>query len=757
VNRSSSLALASGCFLVALSLAGCQRSRPTLVSAELIDESPDGEARQDETIRLTLDAPLPEGVAVDRIRVLTSPPADWTAQVERTPDPRVLAARIATGTPRFELRGIHGRDPQSTGIGIDWGQGVQWADLQPRAALPALVRAIWEDVSPRGPNLVVDQGDRLRLIFDLPVRLAAGEQSTARARTPQDFVLPRPGDRFDDGAEYASLAAGDDPHVIFLVLGSNPSLTPGAAPRDPRKAADRARALAPSTLALRGTRLIPMPRIADARGGPGAMSTAAIDIELPPGFPAPRVRTGAVLPAPGARIRHTVTPIAESRALIVGGASQSQQLPLDQVLVFDPGLAEGREARAFQPAEGKLPHPADHHTATLLAGPDGLLHTLDDVVLVAGGFDGERSLTDLTLIEQRADGTVAVVPLDHRLRVRRAEHAAVAVGPNRILIDGGRRTAQKGATGLVECAELLTISFTGQKPAVSEHLLLRTLARARHTLTLLAPSAEGEAFVLAHGGLGRDYGAGKRADIARRGLPTLPVGEAIDKVTDDAIFPSESASVLSCPFLIRVSGPLRVLPLDCDFQLAHARWGHAAVGLEPQLPNGQLPRPELVVIAGGSIHHPVQGIDGPWRLWELSLNEKYPPRGHEAASVLLFHFDPTAPERSRLEVLPPPAPDPTQALERLGAAVVSVPGLGVLLAGGEVRDGSSQHDTIELFLDGALRPHEMPVRLSGPRSRHQGYLVHRLETTSVFLIGGTSPAGQAVPGAVEEIPLLPIR
>jgi hypothetical protein len=104
-------------------------------------------------------------------------------------------------------------------------------------------------------------------------------------------------------------------------------------------------------------------------------------------------------------------------------------------------------------------------------------------------------------------------------------------------------------------------------------------------------------------------------------------------------------------------------------------------------------------------------------------------------------------------VLSHPSADPGRTPERIFFAAVPVPDRGVVIAGGELRDGTRLGDS-EIFLGEEQRLCELAVRLTCGRSRHQGYVVTRGGKSSLFLIGGiSSAADRAGFSAVEEVPL----
>lgn len=729
-------------------LAGCARtSSPRVLFAEFLDDvAEDGRAAPDETIRLVLDGPLPRGLRPEAIRVRAIPPADWSARVEPTPDPRILAVRILTGTPDFRFRGLHGQDPSATGLEIDFGDGApQAVDLRLTDSLPVLERVLWHDRGePRG-NRVVDQGDFLRLVFDRPVRLEIPPGGTARVRCPQDAILRQRGiDRLDDGDVPAHFSPGGEGREteVLIVLGSNPFLSPGGG----------------SGLALNGTRLFPHPRIVDRRGGRGAISLEEVDIECEPEMPLPRALDGLRFPDPGGRIFHSLVPVAGGRAVIAGGAAAATRDALDQILIFDPFLwHEGRRS-AFVRLPARLPRPSYHHTATLLPGADRVFHTADDLIIVAGGTDGSRVSGDLTAIRLREDGGLDVERLPETLAIPRAEHAAVALPGNRVLLDGGRSSGTEGPSGLVGCAEVIAIDPSARPARISSRYAFRSIARMRHTLTLLAPTTRGESLVLAYGGYG---------DPRRDGFARAILGEEVaEPPPPDVFFSTDDGAVLASPALIDPAAPRRSpWKLPCSFDPAFLRWGHAAVPLRSAPP--ATPRAEetlgceAVLIAGGTARHVLHGFDGGPFLWEMPL-ETYlrRPKPSDAAGAVLFRLQRDDPTASAFVALPYPEPEESLAADRVFASALEVPDRAVWVLGGESPRGDGASEALatgQAFSRDAEKLSPLAVRLAGKRTRHQAYLVDMAGVRSIFLVGGI-PGGSGLPDdypAVEEIPLAP--
>jgi hypothetical protein len=728
-----------------------------VVSAVFLDEaSPDGVFSPDESVLLRLDRPLPSEVSPESIRVRLDPPAECGTSVEATEDPQVLRVRILWGTPELSLAGVHGSDRGATGLIVELGVGGrQSVDLQAVDSLPVLQRVIWEDSGDPHGNLVVDGGDRLRLLFDRPVALDVTGEEDRRVRSPQDVILSKANDRLDDGKTPALWEAGETESEIGIVLGSRPVLTV-AGTLEREATIERFEAAAPSGLALNGTRVLPCSRIRDARGGRGAISLQETDIEYSSNVPAPRARLEAEFPPPGNRIYHTLSPTLGGQALVVGGATaDGVRRPLDQVLLLNPFSGPVSDRVTLELVSSRLPEPTYHHTATTLPGSDGWVGTSDDLLVIAGGTDGRRALGALSVVRIGASGAFEVVALPAELRVPRWEHAAVALPGNRLLIDGGRTQGRDFQTGLVGCGEVLTFDVEADPPAILAHSAFRSVPRMRHSMTLVAAPEDGPTHVLVYGGYGRPR---------RRPVPPLPLGLRIDGVpASDVFFPTDEGAVLSWPVLLDPNAPDRsVWEIPCDFSFPLLRWGHVAVAVPSLDPDPgtsrKLTGTGVVLLAGGTIGHYVRGLDRDANLWEMPL-ELLPdlPQGHESANALLFRYNPDTPELSTLEVLQHPYPDPARAAERIELAAVRVPEWGVLLTGGELPRSFGDvvpFATAEVLLEDPERLAEVSVRLVTARTRHQVHYVGVGGMRSVLLVGGMPSSDDATRfSAVEEIPL----
>ncbi len=645
---------------------------------------------------------------------------------------------------------------------------------------PVLERVLWED---RPPNLTVDAGDVLRLVFDRPVTLRRTRTSSVpEVRVPEDLRLVSQTDRLDDGLVPSRFEPGEAPEEILVVLGTRPRLTIDGSLQSPK---GRLALRPPSALAINGTRIFPALRIVATRGGWGAISVRAVDIE----FAEEKRRWRPVegeFPWPGHRTDHTVTPLPHGRALIVGGRAIDTDIATAQVLIFDPAALDRGEdlepeeeinvRNPFQLAADRLPQPASEHTATLLAGPDTIVGTDDDLVVVIGGRDEDQVLGTITVfaIGEYGDPYIPKPPdtpgpalpaLELELHVPRWEHTSVAVGPLRVLVDGGRT---RGPSGLVGCAELLTFKVhEGGGVTLAVRTTFRSIPRIQHTLSPLPsiPTDKRERYVLAYGGYGQ-YRL-QSAFLAHR---DRTLGQILSEVFDadlpsdddlpsDVYFTDDDfGTVLVSPVLFDLDDPERSVVLKYNFSFPLLRRGHVAV------PIGGKEMETTILIAGGTSTHLEQVSRNKQRGWEidgelirrLSQNLPITPEGYEAGNAVLFHFDHVEPRRSRFSIVAHPAPD-SQMIERLHQAHAVVPGMGVLLLGGEQpeADGQKGLRICDIFLEELRVWLPMAPFLTQPRSGHEAYVVGKDGIPTVFIIGGKphSAAGDLTFPAVEELRL----
>jgi hypothetical protein len=740
---------------------------------------------QDETIVIFLDRALPDELDAANIRIESSDLGSADLEKTLSEDRRRLIVKIRTGRPDFRFAGVHGEDKNASGLSIDLGDGVrQSIDLQIRQRAPNLVGATWIDSSPDGSpgggNGVVNRGDRLRLRFDDRVTLAAGANASP-VEVPGQMLLSREGvDRLDDGTEvstWSTTTTGRDDEVE-IVLGSHPVLRVEGEYKTSLAGIDRDRPDMPSGLTVNGTDMRPMTAVIGAAGHRGVASTGEVDVAIPrqleqrlASFSAKRKR---LLPELGSRSLHSVTPFLGKYAIVAGGLDpdSDQRRVLRDVLLLST-RADGDGAIDIGSLESlpDLPSPAFEHSATLLPGPDRELGTRDDMVLIAGGIDDlGRTLGDLSVVYLSATGRgVSLLKLPSKLRTPRAEHATIAVRHDRVLIDGGRSSGRRSReSGLVPTAELLTIRREGDRIFVDEHLTFASLARKRHTLTLLEGPREDDPWVLAYGGFGRNLSREPSRNAKTR-RTTLRFGQSVDVNAAVDLFPESDATVLYCPTLIRLAQPTdSIEKLEHELDPTFLRHGHRAQGLAAE-PTKRLARAREVLVHGGTLAHPTRGTEGPYfDLWEISVTQYLQDLDHQrptedaALDGVRFLFNRENPGASRLEIVPHPTLRPELLVPKEGFSMTEVPGLGIVFAGGEAASRRSENappellSTVEIYfttgdLAGELR--ELAWSLQTPRSRHDAYLVMREGRRFLLLVGGhTTIVGD--PGTdVEVFPL----
>jgi hypothetical protein len=781
LRSACSIAIAAAC----ISPAGCDRDpAPRVISAEILDhKGASGQFRAGETIRITFDRPLPARLRPDDLKLSSGPPRRPLLVRALPPPPRPEASRPPGGLPRqpallqeippaspatidFEIlstpaeplqpAGIFERPDAAggpTGIGVDLGRGTpeQWVDLQERRAFPVLLQAIWEDRPPEGTtqgNLVVDQGDWIRLIFDREVKVFSdgpGRKESGKpvlAQVPADLLLASPDDQLDDGAVKSVFLEGPGPREARVVLGSSPRLVIAG-----RQRADgdlgRSGQLRPSAIAVNGTPIQPSARIADRRGWPGAISRGPVDIEFPPGFYFFEKRSEEVFPPPGHRTLHTVTAIAGGRAVIAGGRTwpaaaggrTSEGKALAEVLLYNPDAP-----RPIQ-GLGELSEPRYLHTANLLPGEDGIPGTLDDLVVIAGGTDGNQSLSSIAAVklDPAAPDHISIEALEGKLRWPRMYHTATAFGRGWLFIDGGRYSSLSGEGGIIPGAELLLIDSKGAKAILKKRWDFPGPPRMRHSATYLGRGADGAHYILEYGGFGLPPDRGDGAPPVPSGAPRAPV------VLDQGM-------VLAAPELVRVApgggspdDAPRVtrLPLDYEFRFEMLRYDHraAAIGFDPYLVKDQ--RPREVLIAGGSLQPPNYDADRPGR----NLYEPPPPRRPEdvatwargpsppfaeSAAAILFEFNPADPERSQFRVIESPTGD-----RRVHFALAPLAYPGVLILGGENPQRPEEaYLTAEIYLPREKRLAPLAVPLSSARTRFGALVIDGPEGATVHVLGG---------------------
>ncbi len=718
-------------FLLVLSAVACGRRDSTRVLvAELIEEkNPNGAATAGETIRLTLDGPLPEGFLPEHVRVWSRPPqARLLVRVQPHLGPRstVLDLELLSTPESLKTDGIFSANIDgpagASGIGIDLGpaaSGEQWVDLQEVRRHPALVRAVWEDRPPpgdRGGNLAVDSGDAIRLRFDQPIQIAASRIAgePAIVRSPADFLLPHPEDQIDDGAAPSRLEPGSDSYEIRLALGSNPRLVIAGRHR-------RGNGLRSSAIAVNGTPVKPMDKILDRRGLAGAISRGPIDIEFPPDYFFFEKQVDVDFPAPGHRAQFTVSALAGGRAVVAGGTTAAGKATA-QVLLFDP------QSPQVWTLLGEMPEPRSLHTATILPGEDGQIGTFDDLVAIAGGWDGERALGSLIVIAAvpESPDRLFIETIPAALQVPRIYHSAVFVPPDRLLLEGGyAMPSGGGAGGIISTSELIAVEARGRKASARPLRQFSARPRMHHASVHLGRDKDGAHCVFTHGGVGSPEAAAPAPGF----------------------FPNDEAVVLGAPVVTRLlPGREDQSPIDFEWRYDMLRYSHRALaaGFDPLNASGEAGREVLLV--GGALHAPNFDPNRPWRfLYEAPrrpeeadrVNEK--PLLTENASGLLFEFLPGDWKRSSLRLLPSPSGE-----RRVHATVVALDRPGILILGGENPQNAAEvHNTGEIYLYREKRLAPLAIPLSASRTRAGAATVSLGQGEAVYLIGGMFPAGGA--------------
>ena len=767
------------CGLVAL-VTGCSEDgSDAILLVEFLDEVvSDGKPQLGETIRIELSNPVPDGIEPQQIVVDTVPESTrWTPRVSFLDETRRrLSVTIVQGQPRLRTQGVHGEDILATGISVTIAERPPLlADIQLRRPTPTLKRAIWEDTAPPGGNGVVDEGDRLRLVFSHPVKLksaADGEdpESAPRVLVPEQVLLSKERiDQLDDGTTASTWSPSHtaEEREIDILLGSHPILNISGELATSPTEIDRLGPDAPSGVAVAGTRILPLDTIESRYGGPGVASEHEVDIESPTRAPEDalsryREPGGEFFPGRVRRSFHTLTPIGTRLALVTGGVTPEGRA-LTDVLQFHP-LRANSDLPTFQAIGDGLAMGTYHHTATRLPGEDRQLGTGDDIVLLAGGQDSQaRTLDTLVAIFRSGDlqKSLRIVQLEARLQISRAEHAAIATGSMSVLVDGGWSSRSPSGRDLVSAAELITLERRGDRVELVEQQLVRSVGRLHHTLTLLTSESETSTrpWVLAYGGFGRN-------PYRDQPTPRPGFGAAVERSDPENFFPRSRASVLRWPVLIDVEHPVEsIVWLDQELTAAHLRLQHVAVlpqASSKVLASG-LTAGHEVLIFGGSLHHPVFGMDqGTWLNWEMSRSEIAQNGGRRptpdlAVNGIRLDWNAADPAASAVEWVVHPARSPGRVPTRHHATVTHVPDLGFLLAGGEFPgvDGDPiALRSIEAYLEPEARLAQYAWTLHHARTRHRSMLVEQEGRRAIFLVGGVVEGDTP---DVEEFPLPSLR
>ncbi len=753
--------------VLSLALQGCRdRTDAVLLRAEVADDNHNGIVDAGELLELSFDTALSHEISADELLIAASSGETLPCELQRREGQRLVFTISETRQP-LRISGVFDPEHRSgdaaaaVSVLLTADDPPHWVDLDFSRSHPVLQRAVWKDAPPF--DLVVNRGDIVELVFDRPVELRARDgAATVRRpvlRRPDEITFAGDLDRLDDGRVRTVLQqSGTDPMTVQAVLGSSPFFAVGETLMDaPDSGGDRQ----PSALVLGGSVVFPLTTIVNPRGGWGAVSSGPISIEADASLPRPRSLPGLRFPSPGDRRGHTVTPLSETRALVIGGEALATKSPLNQILLFDP-RGPGR-LRDLESDGVALPTGSIKHTATLLPGNDGIARSEDDLIVVIGGTNASQEALDTVLALQLEGRSVALAKFrggaPPRLRVPRAEHAAVAVGPYSILIDGGNASGSR-RSGLVGCAELIRFAPSKDRTlTVVEHSLVRSLPRIGHTLTLLPITPAGETFVLAYGG----YGAPPQRDLSGR-LPGNqdarlgePVGSpaAADFFVDYAV----RGAVLVSPVLFNIGDPTQSIRIELSpstYHFAMPRSGHGAMLLE-----GHDNQPSRVVIAGGTSYHLSQGYGGGLSSWETPVDVLTERRGrsspipepHDAGDAVVFHFAPEEPAASTFEILPNPSSDAAQVMPRTSPATVHVPGLGVLFLGGYSPPEGMPLAEAAVFVErvGTDPWTKLAVGLLCGRSGHAAYAASRGGVPAIYVLGGETLGSECA--SVEYVPL----
>ena len=228
----------------------------------------------------------------------------------------------------------------------------------------------------------------------------------------------------------------------------------------------------------------------------------------------PYVRVRIIESARDARSHHTATPLPDGKILIVGGHDGNDFLATAEI--FDPEEGTFVEAGSMRVARA-------YHSATRIHGLDGQKNTADDLVIIAGGFNGE--VLDSVEVYYPKENRFYHMPTDLAQPLYR--HGAVQVtGPydesrnlirylppgNQILLVGGATAVPGGDIAATNSTLLYSFDPEHMNSSICRIASSPVFARLGHTVTAFeGPDGLRGSMVLVYGGEGAPAGAGESA------------------------------------------------------------------------------------------------------------------------------------------------------------------------------------------------------------------------------------------------------
>ncbi|MCZ6688437.1 MAG: hypothetical protein O7H41_02420 [Planctomycetota bacterium] len=225
------------------------------------------------------------------------------------------------------------------------------------------------------------------------------------------------------------------------------------------------------------------------------------------------VRVRIIESAGAARSHHTATPLPGGKILIVGGHDGRDFLATMEI--FDP------EEGTFVQTESSMSVARAYHSATRINGPDGQKNTADDLVIIAGGFNGEVLASVEVYFPQEDLFRTMLTPLAQPLY----RHGAVPVpGPydesgnlirylppgNQILLVGGATEVPGGDIAATNSAFLYSFDPQQWNSSICRIASSPVFARLGHTITAFeGPDGLEGSMVLVYGGEGAPADAGE--------------------------------------------------------------------------------------------------------------------------------------------------------------------------------------------------------------------------------------------------------
>lgn len=364
--------------------------------------------------------------------------------------------------------------------------------ITPSPVMPAqLLGARWVDSD---GSSTVNQEDLLILEWDRRVSTGDDQHLPGEAFLgPSDLIrLPVNGDRLGSPEVPARWIASDPALESSLILGSSPILTIDGV-SDPSRFKYEGSS---SGIGLEATSILPSEKLKTSRGA-GVSAPWVVDLtgdcdpwkvsDLPSELPA--LEGSSLTALPGGRFL-----LAGGRVL---GSGRNSRV-VSKAWIIDP--------RGNHLGPISMNHPRKGHTASTLAGDDGILGTEDDLIVLFGGWDGTRVRNDAEVFFQNSSEPRFVpVSVTGTLTPRFEHNAHVMVADHEIIFVGGRLEGE--LNGIIEILSLKNYSESESNRVDGQAYQLGELAYPRHQHASVLFEDSENPLLFVYGGYGGSLGA----------------------------------------------------------------------------------------------------------------------------------------------------------------------------------------------------------------------------------------------------------